>query len=65
MGRPLFVAPLVRSLGRNGVVLRRNPAWTPSAEGKRFLEMVRAKQSGDDIPVTVVVNWQSELKEVI
>jgi serine/threonine protein kinase len=40
-----------------------NPAWTPSADGKRFLGMVRAKQSGDDIPVTVVVNWQSELKK--
>jgi eukaryotic-like serine/threonine-protein kinase len=40
-----------------------NPAWTPSADGKRFLGIVRPKQSGDDIPITMVVNWQSELKK--
>ena len=41
----------------------RNPAWTARADGKRFLGMVRSRQTGDDIPVTVVVNWQSELKK--
>jgi len=40
-----------------------NPFWAPTADGKRFLGVVRARQSGDDVPVTVLVNWQSELKK--
>jgi hypothetical protein len=53
----LFQARFVGAAGLH------NPAWTPSADGKRFLGIVRPQQSGDDIPVTMVVNWQSELKK--
>lgn len=40
-------------------------SWARSfPDGKRFLGVVRAKQSGDDIPVTVVLNWAVGIEEV-
>jgi serine/threonine protein kinase len=53
----LFQAPFAGAAGLH------NAAWTPSADGKRFVGMVQPKQSGADIPLTMVVNWQSELKK--
>jgi hypothetical protein len=40
-----------------------NPTWTPSADGKRFVGMIRTRQNGDGIPVTVLQNWQAGLKK--
>ena len=54
----LFMARFAGTLNKS-----HNPFWTPTADGKRFLGMIRPRQCGDDVPVTVVVNWQSELKK--
>jgi hypothetical protein len=42
--------------------LDRNPAWTVSADGSRFLGMVEQKSDAPDT-INVVLNWQSALKK--
>lgn len=58
-GRPrvLFRAPVV-----GAGAINRNPAWTVTPDGKRFLAAItRASSLADTI--TVVLNWQSGLKK--
>ena len=45
-----------------GIVLDRNPAWTVSPDGSRFLGMVEQKSDAPDT-INVVLNWQSALKK--
>ena len=37
------------------------PDWGNSPDGKRFLFLVPERQ--DDVPFTVVLNWQADLKK--
>jgi hypothetical protein len=40
----------------------RNPAWTVSPDGSRFLGMVEQKSDAPDT-INVVLNWQSSLRK--
>ena len=40
----------------------RNPAWTVSPDGSRFLGMVEQKSDASDT-INVVLNWQGDLKK--
>jgi hypothetical protein len=52
MGTPkqLFAAPL-------------NNSWDVTADGKRFLMTVVPGQQNTQTPITVVLNWQADLKK--
>jgi serine/threonine protein kinase len=40
-----------------------NTGWDVTADGKRFFMAVRPNQKATDEPITVLLNWQAELKK--
>jgi hypothetical protein len=40
-----------------------NNTWDVTADGKRFFMAVPPSQKASDEPITVLLNWQAELKK--